>query len=227
MITQTSFQTLRSMFAGAGGMASLRAQTPSMDAEAVRPIFAGIWHSAIRTQSVILAQAASLSLKQRRLFLQDVAKLVDPSLGMEPKATERDAAMRGKEIRIPGGRFYIFLRSRDFVVAGFEDEKAAGYQGKPFLRYDEYLRARNPHPILAFFSRDLHMPTGEQAKKFGRFVPVDDGRFVGWADECLIDWLGNAERQLGQAAERVSHCFANAPASTSAPHMTALHGFAG
>jgi hypothetical protein len=223
----TSFQTFRARFAGAGRTTSLGAPVHGMSADSIRPIFAGIWHGSMRSQSVILAQAASLSLKQRRLFLLEVAKLVDPSLGMEPRAAERDAAMRGKEICIPGGRFYIFLRSRDFVVAGFEDEKAAAYQGKSFLRYDEYLRARNPHPLLVFFSRDLHTPTGEQAKKFRRFVPVDDGRFVGWADECLIDWLGNAERQLGQASERVRHCFANAPASNSAPHMAALQGFAG
>jgi hypothetical protein len=226
MIARSSYRGIRTVFPGAWRKNSLRPWAPSVDTETVRPIFAGIWQESGRTHSVILAQATSLSLKQRRLFLLEVAKLVDPALGMEPKFAERDAAIRGEELRVPGGRIHIFLRSRDFILVGFEDEKAAAYQEKPLLRYDEYLRARNPHPLLAFFSRGLHMPTEEQAKKFRRFVPVDDGRFVGWADECLIDWLGNAERHLGNATERVDRCFADSPAA-SAPQITAFQGVAG
>ena len=226
MIAQASYRGIRTVLPGAWRKNSPSPWAPSVNTEAVRPIFAGIWQESGRTHSLILAQTASLSLKQRRLFLLEVAKLVDPALGMEPKSAERDAAIRAEELSVPGGRIHSFLRSRDFILVGFEDEKAAAYQERPLLRYDEYLRARNPHPLLAFFSRGLHMPTEEQAKKFRRFVPVDDGRFVGWADECLIDWLGNAERHLGQATEGVSRCFADSQAAP-APQVTTFQRVAG
>ena len=224
MNLQTTFQTLRAMLPSAGRTVSPRVQVSGISSESVRPVFAGLWQASGRRHSVILAQAASLSLKQRRLFMLEVAKLVDPSLGMDPRSAERDAAVRGKEMQVPGGRLHIFLRCRDFVLVGIEDEKAAALQQKSLLRYDEYLRARNPHPLLAFFSRDAHKPTPEQAKQFRRLVPVDEGRFAGWADECLVDWLGAAERQLALASEKVSRCFADSPHSSPVSQVAALQG---
>jgi hypothetical protein len=214
------------LFAGAGRGVSLRARVPGVDTETVRPIFAGIWRESGSTYSVVLAQTAALSQKYRRLFLSEVAKLVDSSLGEQLEAAERKAAEGGRELRVPGNRIiHTFLRSPDFVVVGFEDEKAASLQGKQTLRFDEYLRARNPQPLLAFLSRGLYKPADEQAKKLRRFVPVDDGRLVGWADECLVDWLGNAERQLGQASETLSRYFTDSPAS-SAPQIAAYESIA-
>ena len=135
--------------------------------------------------------------------------------GADLAAAERKHAARNKEVRVPSDRsVHIFLQSPDLVVVGFEDGEASALQRKQSLRYDEYLRARNPHPLLAFISPGVYEPTDENAQKLRRFVPVDDGRLIGWADECLIDWLGSAELRLGQASEIVGRSFAGSHAST-------------
>jgi hypothetical protein len=213
MIGQTIYQKIRAFLATAWRAIQMVLRGPDAGSGTIRPVFAGIWQDSGRTYSIILAQAGALSQKYRHLFLSEVAKLVDTSGGLDLAAAERKIAAEHKEVRVPSERsIHMFLRSSDFVVLGFEDSEAATLQRKKSLRYDEYLRARHPQPLLAFISPGTYEPSGENARKLRRFVPVDDGRLVGWADECLIDWLGSAELRLGQASEMVGRCFGGSPA---------------
>jgi hypothetical protein len=215
MIAQSIYEEIRAFFAHAWSAISLRLRGQGANSDTVRPVFAGIWQESGMTYSVILAQAGALSQKYRRVFLADVAKLVDPVRASDLAAAERKGALGFKEVRVPSDRsMHVFLKSSDFVVLGFEDGEALELQRKQSLRYDEYLRARNPQPLLAFISPGVYEPTSENAQKLRRFVPVDDGRLIGWADECLIDWLGSAELRLGEASEMVGRCFAGSPTST-------------
>jgi hypothetical protein len=214
MIVQSIYEEVRAFLVHAWNVFWSRLRGEGASPETVRPVFAGLWQDSGNTYSVILAQASSLSLKYRRVFLSEVKKLVDPARAAELATAENSSAARNKEVRVPSDRsVHMFLRSPDFVVVGFEDGEALVLQRKQSLRYDEYLRARNPQPMLAFISPGVHEPTDENAQKLRRFVPVDDGRLIGWADECLIDWLGSAELRLGQASELVGRCFAGSHAS--------------
>jgi hypothetical protein len=213
MKTQTSLARIRAMIAGGGRTVPLRTPPAGVWAESIRPVFAGTWRESGGTYPVILAQAAALSLGYRHDFLLKVAALVDPVLGAKVMAAERAAAEAGKNLRVPRHRvIHIFLRSPEFLVLGFEGEKATEFQGKQSLRYDEYLRARNPQPFFAFVARGQYASTDENAKNLRRFVPVDDGRLAGWGDECLVDWLGHAGNRLDKASEIVNHYLTDSPA---------------
>jgi len=213
MKTQTSLQRIREMLAGNGQTVALRTPPAQVWAQTVRPVFAGTWRGSRGAYTVVLAQAAALSLGYRHDFLLKVASLVDPALAVKVTAEERRAAETGKKLRVPRHRvIHVFLRSPEFLFMGFEDEKAAELQEKQNLRYDEYLRARNPQPFFAYVARGVSESTDEKAKDLRRFVPVDDGRLAGWADECLVDWLSYAEDRLDRASEIVNHYLAQSPA---------------
>jgi hypothetical protein len=215
MITRMIYEEVRAFFAAVWRAVVDLVRGPGANGMTLRPVFAGVWQNSGNTYSVILAQAGSLSQRYRRLFLSEVAKLVDSTRGAELAAMERQGAPEPKEVRVPKDRStHLFVQAPDFLVLGFEDNEAIELQRKHSLRYDEYLRARHPQPLFAFVSPGVYEPTSDNAQKLRRFVPVDDGRLIGWADECLIDWLGSAELRLGQASDIVGRCFAGSPSAS-------------
>jgi hypothetical protein len=171
----------------------------------LRPVFAGVCRKSGHAYSMVLSQAPALSAKYRRQFLLEVAKIVAPGIAAELRAeAEREILLTGKEFDCPLGRINIFLRSRNFVVAGFEDGKVAELQEKDVLRYGEYVRLRNPDPALVFFTPDSNQLIDEEAGKPSRFVPVDGNGLLGYADPFLWDWLRHSNHQLEQVLQVIA-----------------------
>lgn len=165
--------------------------------QCIRPVFVGEWRQSDEVCSVVLAQAPALSARYRRLFLLDAAKLVVPSIGAELRdAAERDAAVgRTKRSRV-FGEVTVFVRFDGGLVVGIENAKPRELEGKPRLRYSEYLRLRNSNPILMMLVPRANTLSNEEAKTLDRFEAFSCEGLTGWADGCLMDWLGHAAPAL-------------------------------
>jgi hypothetical protein len=203
MNLQTSFPRMKDVFSNAG-LAPRR--EPGALEGSLRCAFNGIWKQHGQEYSVILVQSPALSAKYRRQFLSYMAKMAVPATARELEAeAECRIPLSGKEIRIPFGEGTLFLRGRDFIVVGIEDKTAAELEGKEHLRYDEYLRLRNRHPVLAFLSLGQKKLLSQNPQASDTFVPVEDEHLAGLADRGLLDWIHHSTSQFDQVLEAVSH----------------------
>jgi len=165
--------------------------------ECIRLVFVGEWTQSDEVCSVVLAQARALSAQYRRLFLLDAARLLVPSIGAELRqAAGQDACVGYTKRNGVFGEINIFVRFESGLVAGIENAKPAGLERKPQLRYDEYLRLRNSDPILMMLIPHPNVLLNNEAKKLDRFVSLSCEHLSGWADGCLVDWLGHATPAL-------------------------------
>ena len=214
MNTQKSSRSIKALLGAAGrvvprgkphnGNEVLREVPSEVSREVLRPVFAGICRKGGDAYSTVLSQTPTLSAKYRRLFLLELSKMVVPYIAAQLKAeAEQEISLTGKEFPCSFGRINMFFRSKDFVIVGIEDEKTSELQEKELLRYDEYLRLRNPDPALAFFSLHGNHLIDEEARKPSRFVPVDGEALMGHADPYLWDWLRHSTRQLDQVLQLI------------------------
>jgi hypothetical protein len=171
----------------------------------IRIIFAGTWNDSESEYSIVLAQAGALSAQYRSLFLLEVAKLVDPAIGLQLKvAAEQKAGTETKTFSGALGRTDLLLRSDDFLLVGIENRKSADLEGKRLLRYDEYLRLQCPHPLLVFLTPSTNKILDEKAGNLDRFVVLNYEQLAGWADGCLLNWLRQTAIPLEQALGTVT-----------------------
>jgi hypothetical protein len=208
MNTQRSSRSIKSLFGVAArvvsrsvpGDSEVLAKAPlEVPRVVLKPVFAGVCRKGGNAYATVLSQAPALSAKYRRTFLSEAANMVDSPIAAALRAeAEREILLTGQEFHCPYGRINIFLRSKDFVVVGFEDDKVAELREKELLRYDEYLRLRNSDPALAFFCRDGNQLIDTEARKPSRFVSVNGDGLKGYADPYLWDWLRHSANQLEQ-----------------------------
>jgi hypothetical protein len=203
MNLQTGFPRIKEVFSNAG-LAARR--EPDVLEGSLRCAFSGIWKQHGREYSVVLAQSPALSAKYRRQFLSYMARMAVPATARELEAeAECRIPLSGKEIHVPFGEVTLFLRGRDFIVVGIEDKTAAELEGKEHLRYDEYLRLRNRHPVLAFLSLEEKKLLPREAQPSDTFVSVQEEHLAGLADCGLLDWIHHSTGQFDQVLEAVSH----------------------
>lgn len=184
----------------------------------IRIIFAGTWNDSEREYSIVLAQAGALSAQYRSLFLLEVAKLVDPAIGLQLKAAaERKAAAETKTFSGALGRTDLLLRSDDFLLVGIENQKRADLEGKRLLRYDEYLQLQCPHPLLVFLTPSTNKIVDEKAGNLDRFVFLNYEQLAGWADGCLLNWLRQTAIPLEQVLEKVTSFLGQAIPENAVP----------
>jgi hypothetical protein len=173
--------------------------------EPVRIVFTGVWKEPTCTYSTVLAQVPALSARYRRRFLSEVAKMTAPEVTRELETeAQAEIPLSGKEVRSLG-RVTLFLRAKDFVVVGFENQPTDDLHRKEHLRYDEYLRLRHRHPLLAFFAPGENTLLGMETDQSDRFVHVNEEQLAGWADGCLLDWIHHSTGQIGQVLQAVEH----------------------
>jgi len=203
MTASEASHRIRTLLASAGRAVSRPRAYPR--SETLRLAFAGLWNEPWGTYSTVFAQAPALSATYRRNFLLEAAKMVNPSIAAELMAeAQSPILLQGKELRSPVGRINLFYRSPRFLIVGFENEQPPELQRKRLLRNDEYLRVRNPYPLLAFFSEGGGALAAIEAQYPRQFVPAVDQRLSGWADGCLIDWLHLQASQLEEVLKIVS-----------------------
>jgi len=185
--------------------ASAQWRVPKKASDTVRPVFAGVWRDSEAEYSIILAQTLALSAKYRREFLLAASRLFDGRCGVELIAmAEHKAAFEAEKFLGQIGNIDVLLRSGDFLLAGVEHQIPSDLRKKQHLRYDEYLRLQNAHPLMVLVAPSTCQLSSGDVGELNRFVPVSYGRLVGWSDECLADWLS----QTGTALEEAFQAFA-------------------
>jgi hypothetical protein len=159
-------------------------------ASSIRPVFSGSWKRADASYSIVLAQAPSLAAQYRRLFLLGASHLVTSPVSAELKLAAEAAAAVGYTGPAGAlGSVTAFVRFDSGIGVGIENRKPHGVDRKGQLRYDEYLRLRNPDPILMLLMPGSSVLVDAEAEKLDRFVPLNCDQLIGWADGCLVDWL--------------------------------------